>query len=100
MEATHVLGTCAERRVGSSPTWGTILINKCMRRIIATLVFAFLLFATSAHSAVRWNPYIGLWEGNVCMNSGGWQIVPWQPVGSMCTMIWGGMPVRGVIVNL
>lgn len=72
-----------------------------MLRIIATLIFVgFITAASSVGAAVRWNHLIGLWEGNVCMNNAGWQIIPWQPVGSMCTMIVGGMPMRGVVVNL
>ena len=65
-------------------------------------IFLSILLVCSfpSFAAVRWNPYMGLWEGNICMNNAGWQVVAWQPVGSICTMFWGGMPLRGVIVNL
>jgi len=62
----------------------------------------FLLFTlcTTLNAAVRWNPNLRVWEGNVCMNNMGWQIVNWQPIGSICLIqIPGRPPMQGIIIN-
>lgn len=69
-----------------------------MSKLVFTML---LLFSLSANSAVRWNQYNRTWEGNVCMNNVGWQIVNWQPLGSMCMINISGYPMmQGIIVNL
>ncbi len=65
------------------------------------LLFILLyVFAVSVNAAVRFNPYTNMWEGNICMNHAGWQIVNWQPLGTMC---WLNVPgygrMQGVIIN-
>lgn len=39
---------------------------------------------TSANAATAFNPYLGVWVGNVCQTPYGWQIVPPAPVGAGC----------------
>lgn len=39
----------------------------------------------------------GIWYGNICMNQMGWEIVPFQPVGSMCLL--PRSRTYGVIIN-
>lgn len=69
-----------------------------MKRLIAVLFLG--LFASTADSAVRWNPNTRMWEGNICMNNYGWQTVNWQPLGSMCMMSLPGLgATQGVIIN-
>lgn len=65
------------------------------------LIFISLLIASfSAAPAVRWNPQLGIFEGNICMNNVGWQVVPWQPLGSLCIIQLPGYPrMQGVIIN-
>lgn len=67
--------------------------------IFAILIVLFLSIE-QAHSAVRYNPYTGFWEGNICMNSLGWAFVPWQPIGSLCMFQHpSGRVYQGVIIN-
>lgn len=65
------------------------------------IILVLLCFtALSANSAVRWNPRLQIWEGNICMNNTGWQIVPWQPLGALCIIQLPGYPrMQGVIIN-
>lgn len=68
-----------------------------MKYIIFILLF---LITLPAESAVRWNQTLRVWEGNICMNNVGWQIVNWQPLGSLCTIQIPGYPrMQGVIIN-
>jgi hypothetical protein len=39
----------------------------------------------------------GIWYGNICMNQLGWELVQFQPVGSMCFM--PRFRAYGVIIN-
>lgn len=65
------------------------------------VVLMLLFFSLSVNSAVRWNQFNRTWEGNICMNNIGWQIVNWQPLGSMCMINIPGYPMmQGIIVNL
>lgn len=65
--------------------------------VLATLL---ALSTTLAHSAVRFNPYTNLWEGNVCANQYGWTYVQFQPIGSFCAFrMPAGTVVQGVILN-
>jgi len=79
------------------PRGSIFLINNYMK----TVIFLILLIAGfNADAAVRWNPTTRIWEGNVCMNSVGWQIVNWQPVGSICMIQFPGRPpMQGIIIN-
>lgn len=52
-----------------------------MKRIALSLLATVLV--TSATAAVM-RGQDGRWYGNVCITQVGWQIVPWQMVGSMC----------------
>jgi hypothetical protein len=68
-----------------------------MKYIISLLV---LTFSITANSAVRWNQTLRIWEGNICMNNLGWQVVNWQPLGSLCWMqLPGRPPMQGIIIN-
>ena len=59
-----------------------------------------LVFSFTASSAVRWNPHLRIYEGNICMNNMGWVIVNWQPLGSLCWMqLPGRPPMQGIIIN-
>jgi hypothetical protein len=65
------------------------------------VIMLLLLGSVLSHAAVRWNPHYRVWEGNVCMNSAGWQIVEWQPLGSLCIINLPGLrPMQGIIVNV
>lgn len=65
------------------------------------LVLILLLIShSSVYSAVRWNSMTKLWEGNICMNNVGWQVVAWQPLGSICRITLPGYPhMQGIIIN-
>lgn len=52
-----------------------------MKSIIISVL---LLFATAVTAAVMRDPNTGIWVGNICQTPSGWQVVPWQPVGSVC----------------
>ena len=66
----------------------------------AILLLVLLVVHTNVWSAVRWNSVTGLWEGNICMNNVGWQVVPFQPLGSICRIALPGYPVmQGIIIN-
>jgi len=66
-----------------------------------TIIFLILLtLGFNSNAAVRWNPALRLWEGNICMNNVGWQVVQWQPLGSICRITLPGLPVmQGIIIN-
>lgn len=64
------------------------------------LFISLFLSSFSAIPAVRWNPQLGIYEGNICMNNVGWQMVAWQPLGSLCVIQLPGYPrMQGIIVN-
>lgn len=66
----------------------------------AFILFLLLTFSTISEAAVRWNPHLGVWEGNICMNNMGWQFVNWQPLGSLCYMrLPNGQIMQGIIIN-
>jgi hypothetical protein len=68
-----------------------------MKYIISLLL---LTFSITANSAVRWNPVVRMWEGNVCMNNIGWQVIQWQALGSICWInLPGRPPMQGIIIN-
>lgn len=52
-----------------------------MKRLLVTLLVT--IFVTSSIAAVMRGPD-GRWYGNVCVTQLGWQVVPWQIIGSMC----------------
>lgn len=68
------------------------LIKKIGTIAVATIA-AVVMTAVSVQPAsanVYYNPYNGLWYGNVCQTSIGWQFVPYQLVGSTCySPMWG-----------
>jgi len=58
------------------------------------------MLSFTANSAVRWNPMLRIYEGNICMNNIGWQVVPWLPLGSICYMqLPNGQVLQGIIIN-
>jgi hypothetical protein len=64
------------------------------------IIFLLLTFATVSNAEVRWNPVLRIWEGNICMNNIGWQVVNWQPLGSLCYMrLPNGQIMQGIIIN-
>ncbi len=65
------------------------------------IIFILLVIVSfTANSAVRLNPQTKMWEGNICMNNIGWQIVNWQLLGSLCWIHMPGRPpMQGIIVN-
>lgn len=68
-----------------------------MRVILAVFL---LFFTLSAHSAVRWNPQTGLWEGNICASPYAWTYVPFQPIGTLCIIrMPNGHIIQGMIIN-
>lgn len=70
-----------------------------MRKNIVLLLLI-LMFSGSVSSAVRFNQFTGLWEGNICMTNLGWGFVPFQPIGSYCFLIgMNGVKVFGMIIN-
>lgn len=41
-----------------------------------------------------------IYEGNICMNNIGWQVVNWQPLGSICYVrLPNGQVMQGIIIN-
>lgn len=52
-----------------------------MKRVVLSILAAVLM--THAGAAVM-RGQDGRWYGNVCITQVGWQIVPWQMVGSIC----------------
>lgn len=52
-----------------------------MRRLLSIIL---LLLTIPAMAAVQRDPRTGIWIGNICQTPMGWQVVPWQPVGSVC----------------
>lgn len=52
-----------------------------MKRLLVTILAT--LFVTSSIAAVM-RGQDGRWYGNICVTQLGWQIVPWQIIGSMC----------------
>ena len=65
------------------------------------IVFILLLLLSFAvNAAVRYNPQLRIFEGNICMNNMGWQVVQWQPLGSICYMrLPNGQIMQGIIIN-
>ena len=58
------------------------------------------MLSFTANSAVRWNPMLRIYEGNICMNNIGWQVVNWQPLGSICYVrLPNGQVMQGIIIN-
>lgn len=50
-----------------------------------SLLFSILVsMAVTAGAAVVRDPATGVWLGNICQTSMGWQEVPWQPIGTVC----------------
>ena len=68
-----------------------------MKYIAFTLL---LLLSFTINAAVRWNPTLRIYEGNICMNNIGWQSVQWQLLGSVCYMrLPNGHMMQGIIIN-
>ena len=67
--------------------------------MIKVLILSFFLFSGIASADVRYNPYTGYWEGNVCANYAGWSYVPFQPVGSICQIVLPYGIAQGQIIN-
>jgi len=77
-----------------------------LKRIASTLLAAIsvilLVFSpvNSAYSALRWNPNLRAFEGNICANQYVWTYVPWQPIGTFCTIrLPNGFLQQGIIIN-
>lgn len=69
-----------------------------MKNVLLSILLC--MFTVSANSAVRFNPIYNMWEGNICMNSSRWQIVNYQPLGSICWMNVPGIGrMQGIIIN-
>ncbi len=67
-------------------------------KYIAVILLLFLSVAVNA--AVRYNPHLRIFEGNICMNNVGWQMVEWRPLGSICYMqLPNGQIMQGIIIN-
>ena len=67
----------------------------------AFILLILLLLSFSVESAVRYNPQTRTWEGNICMNNTVWQVVNWQPLGSLCIIQLPGHPrMQGIIINV
>lgn len=65
-----------------------------MKKIAAFILLIALVTPTNS-AVVRGAD--GRWYGNICVTQVGWQVVPWQPVGSMCySTMW---KMWGFIVN-
>ena len=63
-------------------------------------IILLLLISFTVNAAVRYNPHLRIYEGNICMNNIGWQIVQWQPLGSICYMrAPNGQMMQGIIIN-
>lgn len=72
-------------------------INILMYRYLLVLL---IILAMPAYAETRFNPYTGLWEGNICANQFGWTWYQWQPIGSICMIrLPNGFVSQGVIVN-
>lgn len=68
-----------------------------MKKLLALLL---IFTSISAFSAVRYNSFTKMWEGNVCANQMGWNFTNWQPIGSMCTIRFNnGSSALGIIIN-
>lgn len=63
------------------------------------VLLSLLLACSSSFAAVQLNPYTRTWEGNICMTSAGWAYVPFQPVGSTCSIMTPRGPMTGFIAN-
>lgn len=77
------------------------MLKNLVTPLSATILTSILaILPLSAHSMVRFNPYTGLWEGNVCANQAGWTYINFQPIGSFCSFrLANGYIIRGVIIN-
>jgi hypothetical protein len=65
-----------------------------MKKTIITLL---LLVSLPVGAAVWRDQRTGIWIGNICQTPAGWQIVPPQPVGSICFS--PGWQAYGFIAN-
>jgi len=70
--------------------WDTYLnMRKNMKKVKAVLVAGALAVSAALVSVQPASAAVvlgnnGLWYGNICQTTYGWQVVPWQLVGATC----------------